>query len=154
MRRHIFVQVATLLLGLPCAADGAAAHVVTVARPFALGFGLANEAAEDLQPAPPIGTGQSETRTGASASFRYKVSGNRALRPIRMHDDGMRTYIEWDQDQALPAVFVLNEMGQEETTDGYMREGIYTIDRVNRRLIFRIGKDSAKAERITVRNKR
>jgi type IV secretion system protein VirB9 len=83
-----------------------------------------------------------------AAAGQYKLSGTKALRPSRIDDDGARTYLEWAPEQLLPAVFALNELGGEEMVDGYMRGGIYTIDRVNRVLVFRIDRKSAKAERI------
>lgn len=79
---------------------------------------------------------------------QYRLSGTKALRPIRIDDDGERTYLEWAPDQLLPAVFALNDLGSEEMVDGYMRDGIFTIDRVNRVLVFRIDRKSAKAERV------
>ncbi len=83
----------------------------------------------------------------AVANAGYKLSGEKTLRPVRIADDGARTYIEWDPDQALPAVFAVNAQGGEEMVDGYMRAGIYTIDRVIPVLIFRIDKKWAKAVR-------
>lgn len=77
----------------------------------------------------------------------YRLSGERALHPTRIGDDGERTYLEWSDEQALPAVFAINAFGEEEMADGYMRDGIYTIDRVYERLVFRIGRNTAKAFR-------
>jgi type IV secretory pathway VirB9-like protein len=77
----------------------------------------------------------------------YKLSGELSLRPARISDDGTHMYLEWTEDQALPAVFALNARGDEEMVDGYMRQGIFTIDRVHNRLVFRIDKKSARAER-------
>ncbi|MGH6785518.1 MAG: TrbG/VirB9 family P-type conjugative transfer protein [Novosphingobium sp.] len=84
----------------------------------------------------------------AGSVGRYKISGTKALRPSRIGDDGVRTYLEWAPDQALPAVFALNPLGGEEMVDGYMRGGVFTIDRIHPRLVFRIDKKSAKAERV------
>ena len=53
----------------------------------------------------------------------------------------------WHEEQDLPAVFSLSAHGEEEIVDGYMRDGVFTIDRVNRALVFRIGKEKAKAIR-------
>lgn len=77
----------------------------------------------------------------------YRLKGAKALRPKLVHEDGSKTYIEWEEDQALPAVFSLNSAGDEETVDSYMRGGVLTIDRVHDRLIFRLGRASASAER-------
>lgn len=85
----------------------------------------------------------------APGQARYKLSGETSLRPVRISDDGTHMYLEWSEDQALPAVFALNALGEEEMVDGYMRQGIFTIDRVHNRLVFRIDKKSARADRTT-----
>lgn len=77
----------------------------------------------------------------------YALKGAASLRPTRVSDDGLRTYIEWAPDQTLPAVFALNVLGEEETVDAYMRDGLMVIDRVYSRLVFRVGKHKAQAER-------
>lgn len=77
----------------------------------------------------------------------YRLSGNRALRPMSIGDDGVRTYIEWGEYQSLPAVFGIGPTGEEEVVDGYMRDGRFTIDRVYDELWFRIDKKRAKARR-------
>lgn len=78
---------------------------------------------------------------------QYRLSGERALRPVRIGDDGLRTYIEWGEYQSLPAVFGIGPTGEEEVVDGYMRDGRFTIDRVYGELWFRIDKKRAKARR-------
>lgn len=83
----------------------------------------------------------------ANATGSYKISGTKELRPSRISDDGVHTYLEWSEEQSLPAVFAVNSIGEEEMVDGYMRDGVFTIDRVNKELVFRIGKKSAKAVR-------
>ncbi len=82
---------------------------------------------------------------------RYKLSGNRELRPSGMRDDGMRTYIQWSAEQAIPAVFAVDGLGREEMVNGYMREGIFTIDRVHADLVFRIDKAMARARRVAAK---
>ncbi len=82
-----------------------------------------------------------------SAVPSYKLSGELSLRPARISDDGTHMYLEWTEDQALPAVFAVNARGEEEMVDGYMRQGIFTIDRVHSRLMFRIDKKRARADR-------
>ncbi len=79
---------------------------------------------------------------------RYKLSGTPELRPVRIADDGTHTYVVWSPEQALPAVFAINAVGAEEMVDGYMRNDVFTIDRVHKQLVFRIDKKLARAERI------
>lgn len=87
----------------------------------------------------------SEPGSQRASSTSYRISGEKILRPTRVDDDGVHMYLEWSEEQALPAVFALNSLGEEEMVDGYMRQGIFTIDRVYATLVFRIGKKQAKA---------
>lgn len=87
----------------------------------------------------------------ATLAGRYRLSGARALRPSRISDDGNHTYIEWPRDRALPAVYALDERGQEELVNGMMRDDLYVIDAVVPRLVFRIDSDVARAERVAER---
>lgn len=82
---------------------------------------------------------------------RYRLSGARALRPAALDDDGIRTFIEWPAEVTLPAVFALDERGQEVLVDGYMRDGRFTIDGVRDRLVFRLDRKVARATRIPSR---
>jgi type IV secretion system protein VirB9 len=77
----------------------------------------------------------------------WKVRGHRSVRPVRISDDGLRTYLEWGAEQSLPAVFAIGTTGAEEVVDGYMRGGLFVIDRVHRQLVFRIDADRAVATR-------
>lgn len=86
--------------------------------------------------------------TDPAMTGRYMLSGSPVLRPVRIADDGTHTYIVWAEDQALPAVFAINAVGAEEMVDGYMRNDVFTIDRIHRRLVFRIDKEFARAERV------
>lgn len=85
---------------------------------------------------------------------QYRMRGNPELQPSAMTDDGLKTYIEWRPDQALPAVFALDRLKREEMVDGYMRDNVFTIDRVYDRLIFRIDRATATAVRETKGRKR
>lgn len=96
--------------------------------------------AEAASLAGPVGTGTGEGR--------YRLSGAVELRPVQMSDDGVRTYIVWSEQQDLPAVFAINTTGGEEMVDGYMRGTVFTIDRIHRKLMFRIDRKATKAERI------
>lgn len=83
----------------------------------------------------------------AVAAGLYRLSGARAMWPVRMHDDGMRTYIDWPQDVALPAVFIIDDLGRERLANGNMRGGVYVIDSVQDQLLFRIDRKTARAKR-------
>lgn len=78
---------------------------------------------------------------------RYRLKGDRSLRPQRIADDGYKTYIEWGLEQSIPAVLGIGPTGDEEVVAGFMREGIFTIDRVYSELVFRIDKEKTTAIR-------
>lgn len=82
---------------------------------------------------------------------RYRLGGARALRPAAITDDGVRTTIEWRPQQILPAVFAIDERGDEILLDGNMRDGRYVIDAVHRTLLFRLEHQTARANRQRVR---
>ena len=84
----------------------------------------------------------------APVDGRYRVSGARELRPSRIGDDGQHTYIQWPSDRALPAVYALNEAGQETLVNGAMRDDMFVIDSVQPRLVFRIDQHIARADRV------
>ena len=85
---------------------------------------------------------------------RYRLSGAHALRPSRIADDGVHTYIEWPHDTSLPAVYALNSAGQETLVNGGMRDGLFVIDGISQRLVFRIDQNVAHADRVAPRASR
>lgn len=76
-------------------------------------------------------------------TWGYRLRGNSAVRPASIRDDGARTRIVFAPEQALPAVFAIGPGGEEQVAGGYMRGGVFEIDRVWQELVFRI--DGAKA---------
>ncbi|WP_209348253.1 TrbG/VirB9 family P-type conjugative transfer protein [Pontixanthobacter sp. CEM42] len=95
--------------------------------------------------------------TGANAAYvepeptgklwTYRLKGDRVVRPAQISDDGIRTRILFGAEQALPAVFAIGPSGDEEVVNGYMRDGVFVIDRVYSELVFRIDKEKATARR-------
>lgn len=83
-----------------------------------------------------------------TATSRYKVRGSRHLRPASIHDDGIRTYIEWSEEKAVPAVYAVSERGEEFLINGMMRSGRMVIDSTHPRLVFRVDDQKATAVRI------
>jgi type IV secretion system protein VirB9 len=97
---------------------------------------------------PPAASGGEEPGATASGEGRYRLGGDKALRPSEMSDDGTHTYIRWPKDRALPAVYSVGDGGQEMLVNGMMREDdIFVIDSVWRRLVFRIDDRTATANR-------
>lgn len=97
---------------------------------------------------PEPGADAGATASDATAAVgMYRMGGARALWPVRMHDDGIKTYIDWPPDVALPAVFVIDDYGRERLANGNMRGGLYVIDSVHEALLFRIDRKTARAKR-------
>lgn len=79
---------------------------------------------------------------------RYKVRGDPTLRPDGIHDDGVHTYVEWPESQALPAIYAVSGKGKETLVNGMMRDGRMVIDSVQDMLVFRIDDRKAQAVRM------
>jgi type IV secretion system protein VirB9 len=80
---------------------------------------------------------------------RYRLSGERTLRPSRISDDGRHTYIEFPRDSALPAIYAVDDRGEESLVNGMMRDDLFVIDSVVPRLVFRIDQHVARATRVS-----
>ncbi|HEX8063970.1 MAG TPA: TrbG/VirB9 family P-type conjugative transfer protein, partial [Allosphingosinicella sp.] len=82
------------------------------------------------------------------AEGRYRLGGDKTLRPSEISDDGVHTYIRWPRDRALPAVYAVTDSGLEMLVNGMMREDdLFVIDSVSKKLVFRIDGDVATATR-------
>jgi len=77
----------------------------------------------------------------------YKLSGTRELYPAAISEDGKRTYMQWNEDALLPAIYIVDKLGQEVLVDAMMRDGILTIDEVVPSLVFRLDGKLARAVR-------
>ena len=77
----------------------------------------------------------------------YRLGGARALRPFEIHDDGQATYIAWPPELSLPAVYTVDAAGREAIVNGAMRGGVFVVDAVAPRLVFRSGRLRATATR-------
>jgi type IV secretion system protein VirB9 len=108
-----------------------------------------------LRLAPPDTDGQdTAAKDGETASpqppGRYRLSGARAIRPDAMSDDGVHTYISWTAAQTLPAIFTVDRAGHETVVNGAMRGGVFVIDSIAERIVFRLDKLRARADRRVV----
>lgn len=68
--------------------------------------------------------------------------------PLSVTADGGKTYVRWEQSQAMPAVFTIEQGRSEEAATGYMRGGSFVIDGVPETLVFRIDGYLARAKRV------
>lgn len=85
---------------------------------------------------------------------KYKVSGDRLLRPTSITDDGKRTFITWPEEAPIPAIYAHDSLGNEVVVNGMMgTDDVFVIDGAPQRLIFRIDRSVARAERIKARRR-
>jgi type IV secretion system protein VirB9 len=97
---------------------------------------------------PPPPAAEEEELADAAAEGRYRLGGDKALRPSEISDDGIHTYIRWPRDRALPAVYAVTDSGLEMLVNGMMRaDDLFVIDSVSRKLVFRIDGNTATATR-------
>jgi type IV secretion system protein VirB9 len=76
---------------------------------------------------------------------RYRITGDRRLRPASISHDGYNTYIVWPKELDLPATYEFAGRGQELLVNGVMRDDVLVIDRVITHLVFRRDKSVARA---------
>jgi type IV secretion system protein VirB9 len=96
----------------------------------------------------PPAAGAEEEVADPEAEGRYRLGGDKALRPSEISDDGTHTYIRWPRDRALPAVYSVTDGGQEMLVNGMMREDdLFVVDSISRKLVFRIDGNTATATR-------
>lgn len=88
----------------------------------------------------------------ARQTSKYKISGDRQLRPTSVTNDGQRTYIKWPAASPIPAIYAPDRFGNEALVNGMMgTDDVFVVDGVPQRLIFRIDRSVARAERIDKR---
>ncbi len=90
--------------------------------------------------------------TADKLNFNYKISGgNEELRPVRVFDDGSKTYIQMRaevQNREAPVLVVLGTDGKGEMTNYRVQQQTYIVDRLFDRaqLILGAGKKAQKVE--------
>ena len=86
--------------------------------------------------------------------YRYHVSGTRALRPSLVIQDGPNIVIEWPESVALPAIFRIEEEGNETLVSSEIQNGRFKVAGHPKTLLFRLDKQVAKAVRVKAKAKR
>lgn len=75
-------------------------------------------------------------------NFDYSFSGDTNLRPVRAFDDGRFTYLQFAKIKTTPAIFLVDDEGNESLVN-FTRQGKYmVIERLGRQFTLRDGKDS------------
>lgn len=76
-------------------------------------------------------------------NFDYAQSGTKTLYPVRVFDDGVVTYFQFDTRSAAPAIFVIGLDGKEEMANTRI-DGDYTVaDLIAEKFVLRYGKAQA-----------
>lgn len=97
-------------------------------------------------PAPP-GTRVQAGEAATVTDTLYRVKGDKKLRPSAISDDGIKTYIEWPANVAMPAIYAVNDQGRESLVNGVVQDEMFVVDGVSQQLVFRIDKRVARATR-------
>jgi type IV secretion system protein VirB9 len=75
-------------------------------------------------------------------NFEYSYSGNKNLRPTRAFDDGVFTYLQFNKTEITPAVFSVDENGNEAIVNYTMRGNYMVIEKLSVKFILRDGDDT------------
>ena len=89
----------------------------------------------------------------APADVRYRIRGNRAIRPSSIVAEGSNIAISWPAVATMPAVFRIDD-GQEALVNGETKEGRYVVEGRPDKLVFRLDRLLATAERLDQRTRR
>jgi type IV secretion system protein VirB9 len=93
-----------------------------------------------------------DVSAAARRASRYRINGDRLLRPTSVTDDGQHTYIVWPKDAPIPAVYTVDRSGNEVLVNGMMgTNDVYVVDGAPQLLTFRIDHSMAYAERLSPR---
>ncbi|WP_423605592.1 TrbG/VirB9 family P-type conjugative transfer protein [Sphingomonas sp. MS122] len=90
----------------------------------------------------------------APVAGRYKLGGDKLLRPSAMADNGMRTEIEWPASASLPAIYAIGDDGRETLVTGNVRDGRIVVDSIARKFLFRRDRRAATATRFVPKEDR
>lgn len=85
---------------------------------------------------------------GAYYNFNWRVSGNAAIAPVQVFDDGNKIYLQFPQGATLPAIFEEGPAGPILVAPTQQLP-YFVVDRFSGRLQFRMGASIAYAQRDT-----
>lgn len=112
--------------------------------PYTVQFHYPAPKTEAAAAGPYVDVGAARRRTS-----RYRLSGDRQIRPSQMTNDGRRTFISWPLSAPIPAIYAEDALGNAVLVNGMMgTDDVYVIDGVPDRLTFRIDGETAHAVRV------
>jgi type IV secretion system protein VirB9 len=71
----------------------------------------------------------------------YTYTGSTLSLPVRVFDDGERTYFDFKAREDRPAIYAIDPDGQESVVNAREREGLVVIDRLARAFVLRRGSE-------------
>lgn len=80
-------------------------------------------------------------------SGSYRIKGAATIRPSLIWDDGEKTFLDWPDGVEAPAIFAIDGAGEETLVNSYHRDGSFVIDAIYTRLLFRLDRLTATADR-------
>jgi type IV secretion system protein VirB9 len=89
----------------------------------------------------------------APEAYRYRLGGAKALRPGTVETRNGNLVLSWPNGMTLPAVFRIDEDGQESLVNGEPQNGGLIVEGTPAKLVFRIDRLSATATRIPLKRK-
>lgn len=66
-------------------------------------------------------------RHSPNLNWDYSFSGDKAIAPVKIFDDGKFTFMQFKENQSIPAIFSVDNKAGEEATVNYRREGKYIV---------------------------
>jgi type IV secretion system protein VirB9 len=95
-----------------------------------------------------------KAETVSVVRYRYRIGGAPALRPSRVVQVGENVVVEWPETVALPAIFRIEEDGNETLVNSVIENGRFVIAGLPKKLIFRLDRQVAKAVRVKAKAKK
>lgn len=92
------------------------------------------------------GTPDAQPVDPADLNYAWKKTGNAALLPAKLYDDGKATYLAWPQSAEIPAILIRDVKGAEGPVNYAVRDDIIIVEGVPSLLILRAGKAQAMLE--------
>ena len=128
-RTPLYVLTFTYPVVVEPAEDTALASAGAGERPNAMELAAANDDYAVLDP--------------TSLNFEWASSGDTALLPERIYDDGTATFMAWPSGQPMPAILVKDHEGTEGPVNFAVRGDTIVLDIVPSEIILRSGNDAA-----------
>ncbi len=128
-RTPLYVLTFTYPVEVKPVEDTALASANAAERPNAMELAAANDDYAVLDP--------------TSLNFDWASSGDTALLPERIYDDGTATFMAWPSGQPMPAILVKDHEGTEGPVNFAVRGDTIVLDIVPSEIILRSGDDAA-----------